>query len=203
MKRKEFIRILASRINFTSDEERNNILNYYDELIIEKIEDGEKEEDVIASLGSVEYIVRSLNGNSYNTSTTKLVIDEKEETHTESIKQKQKEKIKTEKKVHVGGIIGYGVQVFVFFVLISMFASFISYCVYSMVLGVITFVSLIPDLQGQFDAIALKLGSTAVIFGLSLIFLPLFIMALKKFIKCFIRAIKGFFGSIFGRRVTV
>lgn len=60
MKRKEFIKQLDKQLYFLKYEERQDILNYYNELICDKTDLGLKEEDAVLSVGSIEEIVSKL-----------------------------------------------------------------------------------------------------------------------------------------------
>lgn len=60
MKKKEFMHRLKRRTKKFDRAERREILDYYDELIDDRIEEGEKERAVIRSLGSVDDIVDAL-----------------------------------------------------------------------------------------------------------------------------------------------
>lgn len=61
MKKKEFISELEVRLKGIDVDERESILNYYDELISDKMDEGLNEERVIRNLGTFEEIMRKLN----------------------------------------------------------------------------------------------------------------------------------------------
>ena len=60
MRKKEFIKRLRQEIRTLSYREQEDIINYYSELIDDRIENGEREEDVIVSLGSIDIIVSEI-----------------------------------------------------------------------------------------------------------------------------------------------
>lgn len=60
MKKELFIKELSKRIQHLSQEERMDILNYYGELIDDRIEAGESEQSVIDGLGTIDYIIFNL-----------------------------------------------------------------------------------------------------------------------------------------------
>lgn len=62
MKKKEFIYRLKKEIKNLRPKEQQDIINYYSELIDDRIESGEYEEDIIASLGSIDLIVDEIMG---------------------------------------------------------------------------------------------------------------------------------------------
>lgn len=57
MRKKEFINRLRYRIRKLDKKEINDVIAYYSELIDDRVENGEKEQEVIASLGSLDVIV--------------------------------------------------------------------------------------------------------------------------------------------------
>jgi uncharacterized membrane protein len=64
MKKIEFLKGLESRLTGLNEEEKNDILNYYQELIEDKMDDeGLLEEEVISELGSLDEIVKKVNPN--------------------------------------------------------------------------------------------------------------------------------------------
>ena len=92
MRKREFLRELSERIAHLDKGERDNIINYYDELIEDKIErTGAREEQVIYELGTMNDIIRRLNINSLNNS-RKIVADDifEEEQFEESKEQSAK-----------------------------------------------------------------------------------------------------------------
>ena len=60
MNKNEFIDKLRSYLSPISEEEREKSISYYCEMIEDRIEGGEKEEDVIASLGSAREIANQI-----------------------------------------------------------------------------------------------------------------------------------------------
>lgn len=60
MKKKDFLNNLRYRIRELEKNEIKDVLNYYSELIDDRLENGEKEEDIISSLGSMDIIVENI-----------------------------------------------------------------------------------------------------------------------------------------------
>ena len=60
MKEFEFIKELESRLTNFSEEEKNKILFYYDDLIYGAVDSGIREEDAINDLGSIDDIVKKI-----------------------------------------------------------------------------------------------------------------------------------------------
>ncbi len=59
MRKREFLRRLGQELSHLDRDERNDILDYYDELIEDRIEKtGNSESDVIYDLGEIEDIAR-------------------------------------------------------------------------------------------------------------------------------------------------
>lgn len=60
MKKTEFIKTLTSKLNGYPYEVIKNAASYYSELIDDAVEDGKTEEEIIASLGSIDDIVSTI-----------------------------------------------------------------------------------------------------------------------------------------------
>lgn len=60
MKKNDFLKDLKRQISFLPRFEQNEVLDYYDELITDAIENGKNEDEFIYSLGSCEEIVYQL-----------------------------------------------------------------------------------------------------------------------------------------------
>ena len=62
MKKAEFMASLSCELKGLSKEEKNKILDYYDEIIDDRIEGGEDEETAVSSVGTTEEIVSKFLG---------------------------------------------------------------------------------------------------------------------------------------------
>lgn len=60
MKKAEFMERMAMAAVHLPEQERNSLMEYFEEIICDRKEDGEEEERIIASLGAPEDIVRTL-----------------------------------------------------------------------------------------------------------------------------------------------
>ncbi len=60
MNKREFLQYLRRNLRRYSGEEAENVVNYYDELISEKIRDGMSEREAVTSLGDKREIVKNL-----------------------------------------------------------------------------------------------------------------------------------------------
>ena len=58
MNKEQFLRELSDRLKALPESERSIALDYYSELISDRMEDGMTEEEAIVALGSVDQIVR-------------------------------------------------------------------------------------------------------------------------------------------------
>lgn len=63
MTKQEFISIIRSRCSSLDTYELEEAISYYEEIINERLEAGEKEEDIIASFGNIDQIVSDLYAN--------------------------------------------------------------------------------------------------------------------------------------------
>lgn len=66
MKKKGFIDSLSERISYLNADEKNEILSYYSELIDDRMDMGENEEDIVSSLGSLDVIAENISGSYYH-----------------------------------------------------------------------------------------------------------------------------------------
>lgn len=90
MRKREFLRRLGQELSHLDRDERNDILDYYDELIEDRIEKtGNSESDVIYDLGEIEDIARRVDP----THRRKFKYEEEEELPRKKIKKKKVFKI--------------------------------------------------------------------------------------------------------------
>ncbi len=76
MNKKEFLNDLDSKLNFLTEEERNKTLNYYSEIIEDRIESGASEEEAVLQMESTEVIAKKLIAeNSTQKTTSEKVLD--------------------------------------------------------------------------------------------------------------------------------
>lgn len=71
MTKQLFLNELSAALHGLSREERYRTLSYYDELIDDRVEDGQSEEEAVESLGSPEQIAREILGEEPAPSTSK------------------------------------------------------------------------------------------------------------------------------------
>ncbi len=57
MKKKEFLKKLKKGLAPMGGYERQRVLDYYDEMISDRVENGKTEEEAVAELGSPEYVI--------------------------------------------------------------------------------------------------------------------------------------------------
>lgn len=62
MTKQLFLNELAAALHSLPREERYRTLGYYDELIDDRMEDGQSEEEAVESMGSPEQIAREIPG---------------------------------------------------------------------------------------------------------------------------------------------
>ena len=76
MNKKEFLNDLDIKLNFLTEEERNKTLNYYSEIIEDRIESGASEEEAVLQMESTEVIAKKLIAeNSTQKTTSEKVLD--------------------------------------------------------------------------------------------------------------------------------
>ncbi len=64
MNKSEFLKLLYSKLAGLEDSEIKKSLNYYSEMIDDRVEDGELEEEAVASLGDIDEIVDDIQSQS-------------------------------------------------------------------------------------------------------------------------------------------
>lgn len=76
MNKKEFLNDLDSKLDFLTEEERNKTLNYYSEIIEDRIESGASEEEAVLQMESTEVIAKKLmTENNTQKNTSEKVLD--------------------------------------------------------------------------------------------------------------------------------
>jgi uncharacterized membrane protein len=60
MTKTEFLNILSKRLEVFGEAEKENWLKYYNEIIDDRIEDGQPEEEAVASLGDIDAIINDV-----------------------------------------------------------------------------------------------------------------------------------------------
>ena len=77
MNKYEFLKLLESSLKDLPNSEIKKSLNYYSEMIDDRIEDGESESDAVASLGSVDEIAISVKSQTQLSTQTKETVKRK------------------------------------------------------------------------------------------------------------------------------
>ncbi len=181
MDKKTFLHNLASKLSHISKSERDDIINYYNELIEDKIErEGLSEEIVVSELGSIDEIVKRV---AKDISDTRIHYDEAEE-----VKENKNDKVKSV-ILFVVCLIGLLMSISL---LISVFASLIGLVVSGIGLFVVGLVNLGVD----YLSALYEIGSGLILLGLSIIVIPLIIKGLKALIKWLVPTLKKCFENL-------
>lgn len=183
MDKKTFLNKLSSELTHLSKSERDDIINYYDELIEDKMDrEGLSEEEIIAELGSIDEIVKRVAPKSTD---TKIHYDEVEETCE---KANNNEKV----KIIIFTILGIFGLIIAISLLISAFASLITL----VSTGIGLLVTGIVALGVDYLSALFEIGSGLMLIGLSVMVIPLIIKGLKALIKWLIPLIKKHFNKL-------
>lgn len=76
MNKREFLNDLDSKLDFLTEEERNKTLNYYSEIIEDRIESGASEEEAVLQTESTEVIAKKLmTENNTQKNTSEKILD--------------------------------------------------------------------------------------------------------------------------------
>ena len=191
MNKVEFLNELSSSLSSLSKSERDDLIQYYDELIEDRKErTNQSEEEIIASLGSIDEIVRKTTG----IKKEKIVIDDPEIVSSyKEIKSKNKSSnnntilkiviIAITFPIWIGLVIGF------IGCLIGFFASGVGLGIGGIALISRSFFALSSSIG---DAI-LNMGCGCILIGLSLIIVP----SLIKFFIFLFNESKSFIEKIF------
>lgn len=191
MNKVEFLNELSSSLSSLSKSERDDLIQYYDELIEDRKErTNQSEEEIIASLGSIDEIVRKTTG----IKKEKIVIDDPEivSSYKEVDSKKKSSNNNTILKIV---IIALTFPIWIGFVLgfigclIGFFASGVGLGIGGIALICGSFFVLSSSIR---DAI-LHLGCGCILIGLSLIIVP----SLIKFFIFLFNESKSFIEKIF------
>lgn len=193
MRKREFINRLKRATNDFSYSEQKDILDYYSELIEDRIENGQREDDAVASLGSIDIIIDDiLEGHKNNQS------EEVEPTLYSKRSKKRKTKIRS---MSVAGIILLiilsplilSLFVAVVSLIIGLGAAAISLVAYGVYYFIGSFVFMTEDL---FVGL-IQCGASLIIFAIGLVLVRYGIKGLIFLIKKFINMLRN---TLFSQR---
>lgn len=181
MRKKEFMRRLSRGLSNCSRKERNDILDYYDELIEDTIDrTGKSEARVIDDLGSISEIIRKVQPEN-----NKIIYDDPPRC---SSRTKNRGVIRTIIAI-IFSFIGFIVGIVFVALMISMVAVFIGMLAGGAVLAYNGF-----TLFGSSFTIALfRLGAGILSIGLAFLLMPLLIKIVNLIFKI-LKKIIGWFG---------
>ena len=191
MNKVEFLNELSSSLSSLSKSERDDLIQYYDELIEDRKErTNQSEEEIIASLGSIDEIVRKTTG----IKKEKIVIDDPE------IVSSYKEIKSKNKSSNNNTILKIVIIAITFPIWIGLVIGFLGCLIGFFASGVGLGIGGIACLIGSFFALSssigdaiLHLGCGFILIGLSLIIVP----SLIKFFIFLYKESKSFIEKIF------
>lgn len=196
MRKREFLRKLNSRLSHLDRQEREDILDYYDELIEDSIDrTGKTEAEVIYDLGELEDIVRRVDP--YHRS--KMRYDEYEEDKEEEPKKRSKTRRKEQSNgffktvwqvilTIVKAIIFFAVTFACILIFISGIAAFFG-AIYFIIVSVLNF-------DDGFSITLFRIGFGIAVMGGTCIAIPLII----KILKWLWKLIRAFFNTLSGKK---
>ena len=175
MNKKEFLDLLAKKLSHIPDVEKDDIINYYNELIEDKVDNTYKsEEEVIADLGDINDIVKKL-GRDIN----KIVYDEPH--------------IEKDNSSFIKGIIIlvllFPVWITVFSVLFGLIVGVIAGGIGLIVSGIVMGVSAVIVTTSNLTMGLFWLGVSLLLVGIGLILMPI----ITKFVVWTIKQITRIF----------
>ena len=196
MRKREFLRKLNSRLSHLDRQEREDILDYYDELIEDSIDrTGKTEAEVIYDLGELEDIVRRVDP--YHRS--KMRYDEYEEDKEEELKKRSKPRRKEQSNgffktiwqvilTIVKAILFFAVTFACILIFISGIAAFIG-AIYFIIVSVLNF-------DDGFSITLFRIGFGIAVMVGTCIAIPLII----KILKWLWKLIRAFFNTLSGKK---
>lgn len=179
MDKYEFLYKLGKQLDTQPQQDKKEVLGYYEELIQDAIDSGETESDFIDRLGSVEKIARTL---------------KKDQAFVENVKKKQNYQLQNVFSMTVK-VIGYGLFFFAMFVLgsivFSLFSSGLSFMFFAAL-------RLVAILTGGFELTNVLMFAGLILLGLGLILLGWWLARwmlkeAKGKLEKLLEAVQGFF----------
>lgn len=152
MDKYEFLYKLGKQLDTQPQQDKKEVLGYYEELIQDAIDSGETETDFIDRLGSVEKIARTL---------------KKDQAFVENVKKKQNYQLQNVFSMTVK-IIGYGLFFFAMFILGSIVFSLFSSGLSLMFFAALRLVAIVT---GGFELTNVLMFAGLILLGLGLILL--------------------------------
>lgn len=219
MRKREFLLELEDRLKGIDITEKRNILNYYDELISDKVESGQDEERIIRNLGSIEEICRKLNLDSENLNRIKYesIIDEeisKSSERTDSVKfnkenKPQEKKIRNKDKTILTVIliivlfpIWLPIVMSFFGLLVGAFSAVLGFMVAGFAIsiaGIYEIIISIPMMSTNLYSGIFNLGGGLIILAIGFILTPIMLKVGFALIKYLAKAIGFIFKKLGGK----
>ena len=177
MNKVEFLNELSSSLSSLSKSERDDLIQYYDELIEDRKErTNQSEEEIIASLGSIDEIVRKTTG----IKKEKIVIDDPE--IVSSCKKEEPKK----KSSSNNTILKAGIFAITFPIWIGLVLGFIGCLIGFFASGVGLGIGGIACLIGSFFVLSSSIGEAILYMGCGCILIGLSLIIVPSLIKFFI-----------------
>lgn len=177
MNKVEFLNELSSYLSSLSKSERDDLIQYYDELIEDRKErTNQSEEEIIASLGSIDEIVRKTTGIKKD----KIVIDDAE------IVSSYKEEESKKKSSSNNTILKVVIIAITFPIWIGLVIGFIGCLIGFFASGVGLGIGGIACLIGSFFALSSSIGDAILYMGCGCILIGLSLIIVPSLIKFFI-----------------
>lgn len=205
MNKREFLNELTNRLDYMDKNERIDIINYYDELIEDGIENGRRESDVIYDLGDIDSIVKRVDPNNKNRineeTNEKIYYDEVSERKEE---RREKDTVNNNKSdADYRLLIGILIAIFTFPVwfglLIGLICGLIGIIVGAIAIGVVgvtcTFIGF-ANMATAFSSGLFLSGAGLLLLGLDVLIIPLIIKLIKWLIKMVIKFVKWLCGAL-------
>lgn len=208
MRKREFLKKLRIRLKTDGCQEVDDIIEYYDELIEDRIDrTGETEEEVVYSLGTIDEIavrVNSSNSNQNNINNDKIYYDEYDESKDNEKPASNRSTSKENKKLSkndsfalgvviavitsplwIGAVFGLGAAIF------GISVGGIAICIG----GFACIAYGIPLLASSIGNGAFVIGLGIILIALATIIIPLIIKLIKLIIKAIIYVVKWLLGK--------
>lgn len=183
MTRREFLRALSKRLSDMNKKDREDVLQYYNELILDKLDrSDEDEEDIIASLGSVDSIARKVSKGTYQNSVHISIDDEPVRTYNH---RKKKNGLMVFISVCIAMVlipVMFALGIAVGVTIIGIFIASFGIILAGIYVGVTGIVLLFSNLSmGLFN-----LGLGVVTIGVGIILAPIISKLIIKIFKCLV-----------------
>ncbi len=183
MNREEFLEILRKRLSFLSEVEIKKHIDFYDEAISDRIDEGMNEFDAVKDLGAIADIVNLIKEEYGNKKEVENINIEKQELIKEEVEIKNnevKQKSTNDSTLFIVlAILTFPIWISIIIAIISIFFSFIIVSITFVISGIGMLISTFTILGSPLATILLNIGISLLLVATGLLLIPLLSASFK------------------------